>query len=219
MAVSDVALPKTSQTGTNEWADVEDNDDRLLEVINCDRDSRLAEAAGASIDGGSVRRGKTIIATEETRNNTAYGTLTTPDQVSNIVMPTDGLIVVAYQALWKSSVSGAGSAAIFVGANQLVTADGNGAPGAEAAEAATGGTTSYATLATAFYGLAGGVAPSSAETLVTTGQTVKNALSGAGGVVHIFAAAGTYDISVQFKASSGSVTAKERKLWVWTESF
>lgn len=29
-----------------------------------------------------------------------------------------------------------------------------------------------------------------------------------------FAAAGTYNISVQYKATSGSITAKERKLWV-----
>ena len=35
----------------------------------------------------------------------------------------------------------------------------------------------------------------------------------------VFAAAGTYDISVQFKASSGSVTVKNRKLWVWTMGF
>ena len=34
--MADVSLPKTSQTGTNEWADVEDNDTRLLQVINKD---------------------------------------------------------------------------------------------------------------------------------------------------------------------------------------
>jgi hypothetical protein len=37
---------------------------------------------------------------------------------------------------------------------------------------------------------------------------------GPGGVCYVFAAAGTYDVSVQFKASSGSITAKSRKLWV-----
>lgn len=39
------------------------------------------------------------------------------------------------------------------------------------------------------------------------------------GFVVLFAAAGTYDVSVQFKSSSGTVTAKERKLWVWTMGF
>lgn len=32
-------------------------------------------------------------------------------------------------------------------------------------------------------------------------------------------AAGTYDVSVQFKASSGSVTVKERKLWIVSMGF
>src|SRR3954452_24168522 len=46
----------------------------------------------------TTRRGKSIIATTESRTNTAYGTLTTPDRVSSIVLPTDGLITIAYQA-------------------------------------------------------------------------------------------------------------------------
>jgi hypothetical protein len=48
-------------------------------------------------------------------------------------------------------------------------------------------------------------------TTLTTGD--------AGGVVSMFAAAGTYTISVQFKALSGSVTASNRKLWVQALSF
>jgi surface-anchored protein len=36
-----------------------------------------------------------------------------------------------------------------------------------------------------------------------------------GGVCWIFAAAGTYKITVQFKASSGNVKVKERNLWAW----
>jgi hypothetical protein len=40
-----------------------------------------------------------------------------------------------------------------------------------------------------------------------------------GGPCYIFAAAGTYTVSVQFKSSSGSVTAKNRKLWAWTLGF
>ena len=38
-----------------------------------------------------------IIATEESRTNTAYGPLATPDVVKGIVLPTDGLIVVGYR--------------------------------------------------------------------------------------------------------------------------
>jgi hypothetical protein len=39
---------------------------------------------------------------------------------------------------------------------------------------------------------------------------------GGGGSIEVFAAAGTYTIGVKYKATSGNVTAKERKLWVAT---
>jgi hypothetical protein len=39
------------------------------------------------------------------------------------------------------------------------------------------------------------------------------------GICSVFAAAGTYAVSVQFLASSGTVTVKNRRLWVWTQGF
>src|ERR1041385_3335738 len=33
-----------------------------------------------------------IIATEQTRENVAFGTLTTPDEITGVVLPTNGLI-------------------------------------------------------------------------------------------------------------------------------
>jgi hypothetical protein len=168
-------------------------------------------------------RGKSIITTEETRTNTAYGLLTTPDRVSGIVLPEDGLIAVGYKAQWKSSVQGAGAAAIFVGSTQL------GVPG-NAPGVSTEITTqhSFADLyghlfSTAGWGLEAFPATADDPTTPTllggrTEQGLDNSFK-AGGVAYIFAAAGTYDVSVQFKASSGSVTAKNRKLWVWTEAF
>ena len=65
-------------------------------------------------------------------------------------------------------------------------------------------------------GVNGGVAYASD---VTTGQIVNVGGSASGGVVTVFAAAGTYDVSVQFLAVAGSVTVKERKLWVWVQGF
>lgn len=199
----------------------------------------VREAAGIN-KTGSIRRGKSIIATEESRTNVAYGLLTTPDRVQNVVLPTDGLICVAYHALVKESVSSAARAAIFIGANQLKWLDGGaGAPATQAAY--VGATDSYRPLFTFESGLAT-LGMSSAYTgAVTTGQVIaghystgagfglhiesggvtaeKLAAATTGGPCYIFAAAGTYDISIQFKASSGSVTAKERKLWVWTMGF
>jgi hypothetical protein len=40
-----------------------------------------------------------------------------------------------------------------------------------------------------------------------------------GGSVRVEAAAGTYTVSVQFSATSGSVTVRSRKLWVEAKGF
>lgn len=168
-------------------------------------------------EGSNVRRGKSIISTSESRTNVAYGLLATPDQVQNVILPTDGLIVVSYQAIWQNSVSNAGRAAIFLGANQLKAALTTGAPtimeSAGVAEIADDGI-----LHSDCFGLrsASGVG---ASTDVTTGQIIGSTSSSSSGPCYIFAAAGTYTVSVQFKSPSGSVTVKNRKLWVWTMGF
>src|SRR5438309_7960968 len=43
--------------------------------------------------------------------------LTTPDQVTGIVLPTNGLIAVWYQATWQTAAGNA-QAALFLGSNQ-----------------------------------------------------------------------------------------------------
>lgn len=185
----------------------------------------VAVMAGVS-QTGSVRRGKTIIATEESRTNTAFGTLTTPDQVSNVVLPTDGLIYIVYQAVWKQSASAAAQAAIFIGSNQLkVTSTGATSPQVQFTLVTPNETNSYKPVFSFPQGLYS-EGPTGAEYSgdVTTGQAVgqddlTTATGKRGGICTVFAAAGTYTVSVQFKASSGSVTAKNRKLWVWTQGF
>lgn len=180
-----------------------------------------ATQAALGLNGASVRRGKSIIATEESRTNTAYGTLTTPDQVSGVVMPTDGLIFVTYRALWKNSVASAASAAIFLGANRVAAAESAGAP-TYGNTGATGGASVgvYSGLVTAGAGLVGG-ASGTGDANVTTGQFVGVPVGTAvdGGATVIFAAAGTYDVSVRFLATSGTVTVKDRRLWVWSMGF
>jgi hypothetical protein len=179
----------------------------------------LADAVRLGLtDSSSTRRGKSIIATSETRTNTVYGTMPTADQVSNIVLPTDGLIVIGYQALWANSVVSTARAGLFIGANQLVIGGGNGtAPLAISTEAGGGGDTSFDTLSSFGGGLTCS-AGSSDMTEATTGQVV-GASGTNSGVAYVFAAAGTYTISVQFKSSSGTVTVKNRHLWVWTIGF
>jgi hypothetical protein len=195
--------------------------------------AKLADAAKLGLtDGATIRRGKSIIATTEARTNTAYGLMTTPDRVTGLVLPTDGLIAVLYQATWAESVAGAAAAEIFLGSNAVVAAT---YAGQIAVNAALGGATpgGFCPLATDGGGLVSFSAnPGSYGSDVTTGQIVGLAdpshsetspFSGQAlvraGPCYIFAAAGTYDVSVQFKASSGSVTAKNRKLWAWTTGF
>ena len=188
--------------------------------------AELADAAKLGLtEGGVVRRGKAIIATEESTTSSSYTYLTTPDRVQNVVLPTDGLIFVAYTAAWKQSVDNTARAAIFVG-NQLKVHINGSAPAVSEASIGTGsGSTNYAPLSSVPGGLQATTGYPTPYGAVTTGQAIvgQNTYatnpSGVGGICTIFAAAGTYDIGIKFKTSSGTVTAKERKLWVWTMGF
>jgi hypothetical protein len=144
-----------------------------------------------------------VIATEESRTNTAFGTLTTADEIKSVVLPENGLLLIRFTALVKSSVEGNGRVALFLGTNQLKL------PGVTVpvvSEVSTSGT-NFSTIAPGPAGLV----RLNGTSYVTTGMTLSDS---GGGVCEVEAAAGTYNVSVQYKAASGSVTAKERKLYV-----
>lgn len=194
-----------------------------LAVVNVPAGFAGAFTTATHIDDRRYRTsGKSMVATEESRTAAAYGLLATPDRVRNIVLPTDGLIVVAYQAQWYETVDSAARAAIFIGANQLRGQQVNVGPVAQEAEP-VGGANILQPLASSPRGLnsRSGAAATSVTLDVTSGQVVAYDISGdyGGGPAHIFAAAGIYDVSVQFKVSSGGVFVSSRKLWVWTQSF
>lgn len=194
----------------------------------------LAGRLGIS-QSGSVRRGKSIIATSETRSNAAYGLLTTPDRVSNVVLPTDGLIFISYQATWKEATATNARAAIFIGSNQLKTAQSfNAAPQVQECDLNAGGSNSFFPLTTSgTMGLVSSIAGGGGSTTAYTGDVSTGQIQGRwsqtttdttfahmGGPVCVFAAAGTYDISIQFKSTGATlVTVQDRKLWVWTVGF
>jgi hypothetical protein len=177
---------------------------------------------------------KKITATEQARTNTAYGTLATPDEVE-LTLPENGLRAIGYRATWKESVKEAASAAIFVNTEQVRgrTAGVGAAQVQAGAVKVTGSVTEkWTILGSGAMGLFGeqnaeGAAEINFSSEVTTGQiltsgaawrsgsTVFAEAANQAGVCYVFAAAGTYKISVQFKASSGTVTAKNRKLWAW----
>lgn len=177
---------------------------------------------GGINEGSNVRRGKFIQATAGTRSNTAYGALSNgPDQVASVILPADGFIVVYYQAVWQSSVASAGKAALFLGANQVQLADtSSSSPILQEATSSSTIARDLPLVATQV-GIRSSVDLGTAYTGdVTTGQII----GGSGtdvpnGPLYIFAAAGTYTVSIQFKATSGSVTVKNRILRVRTESY
>lgn len=174
---------------------------------------------------------KAIIAAEQSRENTAFGVLATPDEVT-VVLPGNGLIAVAYQAVWEGSVGGNGEAAIFVGGTQLKVAH-PGQPSVQGALTSSFAPKALASLCTCGLGLAS--INSNYTSDVTTGQVigvaggkgeeeevnctiagnVHSLAPAAGGPCYVFAAAGTYKITVQFRAITGKVTVKNRKLWAW----
>lgn len=85
--------------------------------------NKLADSLGSQLgvsDADTIRRGKSVIATQESRTNSAFGYMPTQDRVQNIVLPTDGILRVIYQAAWWSTDAGAAQAAIFLNGTQLV---------------------------------------------------------------------------------------------------
>jgi hypothetical protein len=188
------------------------------------RDGRVIAAAAGISTPDARRRGKCIVPGAESRTGASYGLLPTPDRVQGIVLPADGLIAIVYQATWQESVSGQAAAAIFIGSNQLQAAPdalGGSDSGPGPTEAIIGGgvAAKYRPLTSTWYGLLSLAAGSAGNYTgdIATGQVVGR--GPAGGACLVFAAAGRYDIGVQFRVLSGSVTAKQRKLWVWTLGF
>jgi hypothetical protein len=204
--------------------------DAITDVVNGHLDSTNMEPSFLAGLGPSVAA-KSIIVPSEFRTNTAYGLMTTPDEVAGVVLPTNGLIIIRYQAVWAESVSGAARAAIFIGSNQLeVQQSVSGGHGPGLSAAATNGATANIALplSSCALGLAGVFSTGGFSADAATGQavgaaaqpqvdidgTVLTGAIGGFGNCEIFATAGTYTVSVQFKASSGNVTVGNRKLWV-----
>ena len=79
------------------------------------------------------------IPTEQTRESSTYGTLTTADEIKEVPVPKDGILKVGYTAAIKSSVSNEGRAAVFIGENQLKADKGGTSPAT--ADVASKGTT------------------------------------------------------------------------------
>lgn len=161
---------------------------------------------------------KSIIATEETREGTGYSTLTTPDELA-VTVGTNGIIVIAFRALWKEEVAKAALAGLFhkIGLGAAVGVkirDPAGEATVDVVSGQIGHAGVWQPLVTTTNGLVSGTANVNAP--VVTGTPTVVGMLGSGGWMLIEAAAGTYSFSIRYKASSGKVTAKQRALWALT---
>jgi hypothetical protein len=159
-------------------------------------------------DTTSVRRGSFIRTNTDTRADTAYGTLTTPDVVADVVLPTAGLIHIAYLAAVYASDEI--DVAIFLDTTQVRQTD---APAPVVAETGLDPGAAWQPIFTSAGSTSGWTFELGATYTgdVTTGQILNP--------VSVFADAGTYDVSIQYKVASGTVSVKNRRLLVWTTAF
>lgn len=178
--------------------------------------------------------GSSIIAASESTSSASYTTLTSPDQVSGVTLPSSGLIQVWYQAAWTEPAANVARAAIFLNSTQLqVQSVGDAGPVPSAAATAASLPSSTVPLATCSLGLVSMTASGAIAADVTTGQALgvfsNSAFVGAeiggtvyhlatpggyGGPCSIFAAAGTYTVSVKFKTSVAGLAVANRRLYV-----
>lgn len=199
---------------------------------------QLAVADRLGLSGAStVRRGHVKIATQETRTATTFDWLPTPDRVSGLILPLGGLIFVGYRATWMDTTVNTGQAALFLTNTQVSVNDPYANAAAPSGDVATTepvfGTNTggiWRSLMTAPYGLASGYNNNRAydgdvnvatdfQVLGNNGMTQSDFNTGHYGITQIFAAPGTYDVGVKYLATSGTVTVKDRELWVWTKGF
>jgi hypothetical protein len=160
----------------------------------------LAEAVDAKV----LVTAKSLIATEESRSNASYGTLTTPDTVSLTVPSTDCLILVSYVCDIKESTQNTARITYVVGN-----------AGNFARLPANPGTTLTANTYGGFFtGIIGGSATAGDPPGVWT-TTVPSADPSIPitQIVYSPIATGTWTFDVRFATTSGAtVTVKNRKL-------
>lgn len=191
------------------------------------------KALGDAIDAKwPVRsKGKSIIATQQQLdNNGGFEFMGTPDRVSGIVLPTDGLIMVLFQAEFRfgrSGITGTPSTVVglFVGTNQAYIAK-NSSPNPNRLVWSGSSSTSRSSAKYGALSIAGGgIRHQLASTAVdyahnANAQVIGDETGGSSPLV-LFAPAGTYDVGVKFDVSDTGADCeiKNRKLWVWSLEF
>ena len=225
-------IPQVGQPDSTEDPKVASDLTTIQTVINGNLDATnlsatLAQSATVNQAAQTVK-GAVNIAGSQSTTSTAYTTLATPDQVTGIVLPANGLLVVGYKALMSVAGTDIGFVGLFLNGVQ-VTTGGSGAPAA--VESSVDGSTNLGhVVSDSSRGLVAMANTGTASSDVTTGQLVGAYVSGGGvgsglapggGLAVMFASAGTYTVSVRYRVSVNTTTvaAQNRHLWVQALSF
>lgn len=149
-------------------------------------------------------------------------TLQVVDQIQSLSVDAGAMIGITYQALWKASSGGGGSAAICINGVAASIATNNGVPvGGAAAQTSANFLTPIATNG---YSLVSGNSNTANSSEVDGGQLIGFAGGGTvgGGETYLFFnTAGSYNIGIGYWASAtgNTITIQNRHLWVRTINF
>lgn len=186
---------------TEAWDAFPASDGSLDGALFADGTITAAKMAPGALTSGS--RGYNYVATDELIPNGALAVLPTPDRVTGIVVPTNGLLRIAFRGL----VTVQGGANIYIGGNPLTIPNTNGAPTVPTPGWSASPVGDWEWLHTTATGLVavqstGGAASAPTATQPMTIQPVT-----------VEVPAGTYTVEVRM-GTAVSGRAKERKLWV-----
>jgi hypothetical protein len=210
-------------------------------------DSDFAKAAG--ISSSSIRRAGSFVGGTTTLSGSSTNVLTNLGDQVQVYLESNGLIFVQYWASWSCALTGGGRAAIHLNNNQLKIFNPEGSDGGnpvtQAASMDNGSAQLLANkvtpITTCAYGLISSTTQPSANAYqgdVATGQALGMLGQGASnfygmalagsvsaqaatpGPCAIFAAPGTYTVSVRFRSTNPNtnLTVKDRRLLVWTRA-
>ena len=172
----------------------------------------LAQDVEDQLAAGIRSAGKAIIDASQSTTSSSFVYLGTPDRVQNIILPSEGLIFVAFEGNFACTGGGtAGQAAIFLNGVQAKIGGSTSISGQQAVTVGTGNNH----LFSSGEGLKAIDLPDGYPDPVTGGQILGHTGKD-GGVCALFADAGTYEVGIKFRAASGTLTALNRKLWVWS---
>lgn len=198
-----VILPNTSKADTdpNLFSDTYENDVALKVGIETETSERKAEIA-AQIKPVTWYTPK-VIATSQSTSSTSFVALATPDEIAGIVVPANGVIRVGYVARWSSTVGAAGRAVLCLNGSAIKSVVNTSGSFYEVASVSNETRALFTSPVTAGPLNTGSVEPPSSTSGLVT-PTVDIPIE----------TAGTYTVSVLFRATSGAVSADLRRLWV-----